>query len=75
MIEQDTDPAKDYTADRPSARTPAEREAHFRQWWEQFGSAYEAAVVAAGGQSWASSIEERRELWMRRYVRPEAPAL
>lgn len=67
-------PAPKYHADRPSARTPAEREAHFEHWWETRGAPYAEAVREAGAEPWTDSMDERRALWARRYQRPAPPA-
>jgi hypothetical protein len=59
--------------DRPSDRTPDEREDHYESWMAQYGDPYVAAVVAGGGTPWFNSDEERRQLFMRRYKRPAPP--
>lgn len=46
----------------------------FETWWETYGQPYEAVVIEKGGTPWTTSIEERQELWARRYQRPEPPA-
>lgn len=57
--------------DRPSARTPEEREAAFQRYLE-LSAPYVAAIEAAGDEPWFSSVEERRELYMHRH-RPMSP--
>ncbi|BBY62189.1 hypothetical protein [Mycolicibacterium helvum] len=54
-------------------RESAEREAAFLTWWETHGQPYEAAVIANGDTPWTADIEQRRELFMRRYQRSEPP--
>ncbi|MFZ3294217.1 MAG: hypothetical protein WA622_27080 [Mycobacterium sp.] len=69
----DTDtpsPAATYHLDRPSHRTPAERLEHFEHWWDKHGEPYHAAVIANGDTPWTADLDERRELFMRRYDRP-----
>lgn len=51
----------------------AQREATFQTWWDTYGQPYEAAVIANGGTPWTADLDERREVWMRRYSRPEPP--
>lgn len=63
-------PAPAYHRDRPSARTPEERQAHFEHWLSGM-KPYDAAVIANGGTP--PSDDERRELFMRRYQKPAAP--
>lgn len=46
----------------------------FESWWETSGQPYEAAVLERGGTPWTDSIEDRRDLWNRRYTRPHPPA-
>jgi hypothetical protein len=70
MTDTDTVEAKPqptYHLDRPSARTHAEREAHWQRWWEKHGEPYQAAVIEAGGIPWTTDVEERKALWMKRY--------
>jgi hypothetical protein len=71
MSDQTTtaEPDPKFYLDRPSARTSAERLAHFDQWWEKHGEPYQAAVIEAGAEPWTKSVDERRELWMRRYAK------
>jgi len=52
--------------DRPSARTAEQREAAFERYIET-SAPYFAAVEANGDKPWFSSVEERRELYMRRH--------
>lgn len=49
--------------ERPSARTPEEREAHFQNW----------LVHARFKTPWFESVDELRERFMRRYTRPDPP--
>jgi len=65
--EPDTKPAANWWADRPSKRTEAEREEHWQHWWLEHGAPYQAAVTANGDEPWSTDINERRELFMRRY--------
>jgi hypothetical protein len=58
--------------DLPSARTADERERHFMSMVER-SIPYFDKVIEEGDEPWFSSIEERRALYMRRYVKP-APA-
>lgn len=51
---------------------PAARERAFLDYVKHTEPYYEA-VEAAGDRPWFSSLEERRELFMRRYTRPEPP--
>jgi hypothetical protein len=46
----------------------------FDSWWETHGQPYEAKVIENGGQPWTRDIDQRRELWERRYTRPAPPA-
>lgn len=71
--ERETQPAATFHQDRASARTDAEREAHFEHWWAKYGEPYQAAVIANGDTPWTADVDERRELFMRRYLNPEAP--
>ena len=73
MTDPDAKPAPSYHTDRPSDRTPEEREAHYRHWLATRGDAYVAAVVERGGTPWFTSDEERHALWMKRYTRPTPP--
>lgn len=64
-----------YLVDRPSARTPEDREAAFQRYLE-LTEKYDAAIVAAGDEPWhKGDIEARRELYMRRHEAPKAPLL
>lgn len=55
--------------------TEAEKEAAFQRYLASTVN-YNAAIEAAGDEPWHQhDIERRRELFMRRYQRPEAPAL
>ncbi|UJL26839.1 hypothetical protein HZU38_17940 [Mycolicibacterium vanbaalenii] len=67
-------PDPGYHRDRPSARTEEERLEHFEHWYAKRGAPYAAAVREAGAEPWTDSMDERRELWMRRYTRPAPPA-
>jgi hypothetical protein len=68
-------PQPTYHLDRPSARTDAEREAAFQRFLE-LSASYNAAIVAAGDETWhGGDIEKRRERYMRRYAKPKAPQL
>jgi len=60
--------------ERASARTEAEREEHFQHWLAKYGQPYSDAVIAAGDQPWWTTVDERRELFMRRYCKPEPPS-
>lgn len=51
----------------------AQREAAFQSWWETHGQPYQDAVLERGGTPWTLDIDERRDLWMRRYTRPAPP--
>lgn len=57
---------------RASARTPAEREEHYRDWRERH-DAYLSAVADNGGVPWTHDEDERRDLFFRRYQRPAPP--
>ncbi|PQE02564.1 hypothetical protein CYL16_03310 [Mycobacterium sp. EPG1] len=46
----------------------------FDQWWDESGQHWAAAVVENGGTLWTDSMDERRELFDRRYIRPAPPA-
>lgn len=60
--------------DRPSARTADEREAAFQRYLATTVQ-YNAAIEAAGRKPWhGGDIDRRRELFNRRYQRPEPPA-
>lgn len=60
--------------DRPSARTADEREAVFQQYLTS-SAPYVAAIIAQGDEPWhGGDIDRRRELFNRRYQRPEPPA-
>lgn len=74
-IDTETKPAWTYHLDRPSSRTPTERLEHFEHWWNKYGQPYEAAVIAAGETPWTTDVEKRREVFLRRYIRPDPPAL
>jgi hypothetical protein len=72
--EPDPQPAPTFHLDRASRRTEAEREEHFLFWWLKYGEPYQAAVIAANGDTpWTTDLDERRELFARRYERPEPP--
>jgi hypothetical protein len=68
-------PAPTFHLDRASKRTEAERESHFQHWWAKYGEPFQSAVIANGDDPWTQDIEKRRETFMRRYARPDAPAL
>lgn len=60
--------------DRPSARTADEREAVFQQYLTS-SAPYNAAIEADGDTPWhGGDVDRRRELFNRRYQRPEPPA-
>ncbi len=77
-----------YHRDRPSARTPDEREGRYQAWIAR-QAPYVAAVEAAGDVPWfrcedklaklglsgLSEDEARRQLFGRRYAHAQAPAL
>ena len=65
-VETALQPKWTYHADRPSIRSDAEREEHFQAWLAKT-EPYFAAIEAAGDQPWFDSVEQRRELFMRRY--------
>jgi hypothetical protein len=69
----ETQPASTYHLDRASARTDAERVDHWEHWWLKFGEPYQAAVIANGDTPWTTDLDERAELFARRYSRPQAP--
>jgi hypothetical protein len=56
------------------ALTEAEREEAFQRYLE-LSAPYVAAIEAAGNQPWFGSVEERRELFMRRHTNPKPPQL
>jgi hypothetical protein len=63
-----------YHRDRPSRRTRDERLEHFQHWLES-KETYDAAIDAAGDIPWHfGNVDTRRELFMRRYEKPKAPA-
>jgi hypothetical protein len=62
-------PAPTFHLDRASKRTDAEREAHFEHWWAKYREPYQAAVIANGDTPFTADLDERRELFMRRYKR------
>lgn len=45
----------------------------FEEWWETYGSKYQAAVIERGGTPWTADLAERRALWQRRHNRPSPP--
>jgi hypothetical protein len=51
--------------------TDEDREARYRQYVEST-TAYFEKIRADGEKPWFSSEEERRELFMRRYARPDS---
>jgi hypothetical protein len=67
VTEPEAQPAPTFHMDRPSKRTDAEREAHFQHWWAKYGEPYQAACIANGDTSWTADLDERRELFMKRY--------
>lgn len=73
MTEHDEQPREPLWRQRAAEGEAAQREAAFQEWWDTRGQHYEAAVIANDGTPWTTSIEERRELFMRRYDRPEPP--
>lgn len=65
--------SRDYWHNRP-ATTPEDREDAFRAYLA-YNEPYVAAIEAAGDEPWhGNDIETRRELFMRRYIRPDPPA-
>jgi hypothetical protein len=72
--EPEAKPVATFHLDRPSARSPEERRAHFDNWWSKLGEPYQAAVIEHGDTPWTADLDERRELFLRRYERPAAPA-
>ena len=52
-----------------------QRGAEFEYWWETYGKPYADKVIALGGDPWTSDIEERRQLYFRRWSRPAPPDL
>lgn len=69
----ETPPAPSYHMDRPSGRTPDERQAHYEHWLVKH-KPYDDVVVEAGDMPWWTSEDERRAKFMRRYQRPSPPA-
>ena len=67
-------PDPKYHTDRPSARTAEERRKHFEHWLAKYGEPYAQAVRDAGDEPWTDDVDERWQLWQRRYRRPEPPA-
>lgn len=53
----------------PADRIAYDREAAFASYVER-SEPYFAAIAANGGTPWFSSLDERRDLFMRRYSRP-----
>lgn len=41
--------------------------------WRERHAAYLDAIAANGGTPWTTDEDERRELWHRRYRRPDPP--
>jgi hypothetical protein len=72
MSDGSSKPDIKFYLDRPSARTDAEREARFEDWWAK-QEPYRAAVIAKGDTPWTQDPDEARELFDRRYTRPEPP--
>ena len=74
MVEFDVEPLAPhkYYTDRPSSRTPEEREQFYQRYLE-LSAPYFQAIVDAGDKPWWSSEQERRELYFRRYQRPDPP--
>lgn len=64
-----------YYSDRPSSRTPEEREQFYQRYLE-LSAPYFQAIEDAADKPWWSSEQERRELYFRRYRRasPAPPA-
>jgi hypothetical protein len=69
VTETEAKPAPTFHLDRPSSRTEAEREEHFQHWWAKYGEPYQAAVIANGDTPFTADLDERRELFFRRYKR------
>jgi hypothetical protein len=65
------EPQPKHRLDRPGARTPEDREAAFQRYLE-ISAPYFAKVEAEGDTPWFKSLDERRELFMRRH-RPMTP--
>jgi hypothetical protein len=60
--------------DRPSARTPEEREQAFQRYLE-ISEPYIAKIIADGDVPWhGGDIEARRRKFSQRYIRPAPPA-
>jgi hypothetical protein len=66
-VDAEPQPKWTFHVDRPSACTEAEREEHFQAWLDKFGQPYTDAVIEAGDTPWTTDVEQRRELFMRRY--------
>ena len=45
----------------------------FDQWWEDSGQHWAAAACENGGTVWTDDMDERRELFERRYQKPKPP--
>ncbi|MCK5753761.1 MAG: hypothetical protein KAH46_13780, partial [Mycobacterium sp.] len=45
----------------------------FDAWWKRYGQPYETAVIDNDGTPWTRDLDERRQLWERRYQRPVPP--
>ena len=65
-----------FHTDRPSDRTPEEREEHFQYWLSSDGENYVAVVLGNGDTPWhEGDIDARRDKWMQRYIQPDPPPL
>lgn len=69
----DKRPDRIYWIARGSLSTPEEREDRYQRYLKH-SEPYFGKVIANGDEPWFTSLEERRELFMRRYQRPEPPA-
>lgn len=45
----------------------------FDTWWENSGQHWHAKRVSEGGEPWTDDVEERRDLFDRKYTRPAPP--
>jgi hypothetical protein len=65
-VDEAPEPQPKRQLDRASARTPEDREEAFQRYLESSVPYFEA-VEAKGDTPWFGSVEERRELYMRRH--------
>lgn len=73
MEHEEPRPRSDYMDNRPSARTEVEREAAYQNYLER-SAPYMEKIRDDEDKPWFRSEAERRELYFRRYTRPEPPA-